>query len=244
MRQRTLAAIALAVLLVSAGCAGNLGTTANQGAQSANTTAADRTIQVSAEGQVYTEPNQAVLRVGVTAAATDASTARERLEENVSEMKVALEEIDVDSDQLMTVDYDLSRDRYGSREGDRETFRARHTFRVTLNDTEKVGQVIEAAVTNGANDVQNVRYTISDDRRDELREQALRQAMDNARDEAEVLAEESDLTVEGPATIRSHNTGYGYARYEYGYATAGDASPESGNVAVTAQVNVEYNASA
>lgn len=233
--------MALAVLLASAGCVGGLGTTDGPAAQSPNAPSEDRTIQVSAEGQVYTQPNQAVLRVGVTATAADATDVRERLAENVSSMKDALAEIDVGSDQLVTVDYDLSRDRYRQTE-DGEQFRARHTFRITLNDTEKVGRVIEAAVTNGANDVRNVRYTISDDRRTELRAEALRKAMGNARDEADVLAGESGLTVEGPATIRSHNTGYRY--YDYAVAQSGGASPESGNVAVTAQVNVVYNASA
>jgi len=247
MRQRTLAAIAVAALLLSAGCVGSVTSGAADGQAAQSET--NRSIEVSSTGTVQTQPDQAVLIVGVSATATDPSEARKRLAANVSEMTSALEEMGVGSDQLVTVDYDLREDRrHERRRGDdsESRYRARHTFRVTLTDTEKVGKAIDTAVQNGANEVQNVRYTISKEKRQDLRQQALENAMGNARRQADTVAASANLSVEGVVRVRSTDYDsrprYGY-RYAEAAADAG-ASPESGSVAVTARVNVVYNASA
>jgi uncharacterized protein YggE len=117
---------------------------------------------------------------------------------------------------------------------------------VTLTDTETVGKAIDTAVQNGANEVQDVRYTISKEKRQDLRQQALESAMGNARRQADTVAASANLSVEGVVRVRSADYDsrprHGY-RYAEAAAGAG-ASPESGSVAVTARVNVVYNASA
>jgi uncharacterized protein YggE len=60
-----------------------------------------------------------------------------------------------------------------------------------------VGEVIDTAVTNGADRVRDVRFTLSGETRDRLRTSALEDAMTAAREQAETIAAAADLTTDG-----------------------------------------------
>lgn len=242
---RPLGALALAVLLVTAGCSGALGA----GAQSDRTTGG-QTIGVSASGQVEASPDQAIVRVAVVATGDDASAARQRLARNVSQMRGSLEDVGVTDDQVTTHYYDIDRERRerppekGSEDAE-PTYRAVHAFEVTLSDVEKVGTVIDTAVENGATEIDGVEFTLSRERRSQLRSEALADAMGNARSKASVLATESNLSITGVQTAQTADVAVASRRETVAMAAAGDGgatSVESGPVTVTARVVVTYNA--
>jgi uncharacterized protein YggE len=246
MGRKALLTVAVTALLVLAGCAG-AGTPATDGGADAGES---KTITVGANGQVQAEADQAVVRVSVEATGPDAATARQRLAENVSEMRAALSELGIDDDQVVTAYYDISqrhRDPRPSEERPQPEYRAIHAFEITLSDTERVGEVIDTAVTNGATGVDNVEFTLSAETRQELRQQALAEAMTNARGQADTLASESDLAISGVHQVSTTEIGVQPYRQEVAYATAdagAGTSIDSGPVTVTAQVSVVYNASA
>lgn len=248
-------ALALAVLLVTAGCTGFVNNTApenNAAAQQSPATNQDapgRTITVAAGGQVQTQPNQVILRVAVEATGESASVVRQRLAENVSEMRTALADAGIESSQITTVDYDIrNRERFGRSEREQPPFWGRHAFSITLTeDLNQTGKVIVTAVENGVTSVEDVRFTLSTEKRRELRKQALADAMGNARDQAAVIAENANLSITGVGSVRTANVRVRPVRFE-ATALAGDAgggaatSIEGGAVTVTAQVQVAYNA--
>lgn len=245
-----MAAAALAVLLLSAGCLGAVTGSENANvvqpsADAAGPSAADQTtVQVSADGQVGADPDQAVVRVAVVATGKDAATARQRLAENASQMRDALADIGIDDSQVSTVHYDINRD-YRRDESQPTRYRAIHAFRITLSDLSKVGETIDASVENGASQVDNVQFTLSEDRRRELRQQALSKAMQNARGDADAIAQSANLTVTGVHQVRT--TENSYRPYEQTVAMAaggagGNTKIESGSVTVSARVVVVYNA--
>jgi uncharacterized protein YggE len=244
MRRQSLIAVGLAVLLLAAGCS------AGTGSSGAASDADGRTIHVSGSGSAEAEPNQAVLSVGVVATGDDAATARQRLAENVSRMRTALDAAGVDDDQITTQRYDIDRDyRRPPREGEDPEmhYRAVHAFEITLNQTDRVGTVIDTAVENGATEVNNIEFTLSTDRRRELEQSARRAAMADARATAEGLAGSANLTVTGVRTVRA---GDGSPRPVEDYAAAATATPrlgapsdiESGPVTVVVTVQVVYDA--
>lgn len=105
--------------------------------------------------------------------------------------------------------------------------------------------MIDTAVANGANDVDNVEFTLSADRRNELEEQALEGAMDRAETKATTIAERADLTIEGVETVTTVDRGYRPYAAEATATAAGDGAStdiDSGPVTVTAQVKVTYEA--
>lgn len=245
MRHYSLLAVGLAVLVLVAGCAG----TSPSASQSP--TPDDRTIRVSGSGSAEGEPNRAVLRVGVVATADTASAARQQLAENVTRMREALREINVTDDQITTVRYDIDRDRRRPRkEGGepRVQYRAAHSFEITLTEIDRVGTVIDTAVQNGATEVEDIRFTLSTERRRQLEESARQAAMTDARQKAESLASSANLTVTGVKVIRTSGgaprpSGDAAAATPVATQAAGAPSKvESGPVTVVTTVYVVYNA--
>lgn len=246
MRQNALFAVGLAGLLVLAGCAGQ-GTTAGVSSPSEES---NGSIQVTGAGSAEAEPNQAVVRVAVTTTASDAVSARQRLAENTSQLRAALDDIGVSRSQLQTTRYDLDRDyRRPEREGGepRVQYRGYHAFEITLSDTDRVGTVIDTAVQNGVTDVRDIQFTLSTDRRRELKAAARESAMHDARQTARDLASSANVTITGvkvvQTTSRSAPRPSDVAATPEPTATemaGGETDLSSGPVTVVATVHVTY----
>ncbi|WP_181686407.1 SIMPL domain-containing protein [Halorhabdus salina] len=216
----------------------------------AQTDQPDRQIEVGASGEVSAQPDQALLRVGVVATAEDATTARDRVAENVTALRSTLDERGISDDNIETVHYDIGEVRERSETKRTTEYRAVHTFQITLDDPDRVGKVIDGVVDSGANRVQGVSFTLSEERRHELRQEALENAMGRARGEAETLAGSADLTIEGAASISADDVSVRPYRVEQAMMAteSGDVATsttiESGPVDVSATVQVIYNATA
>ncbi|MFC4551397.1 MULTISPECIES: SIMPL domain-containing protein [Halorussus] len=247
MHRGVLSTLAVALLLVTAGCAGSLDPTATANAQEQNATADGQTISVSASGQAEAEPNQAILRVSVVAEGDDVNAIRQQLAENVSQLRAALENASVSDDQIRTVAYNIDQRYYTTTEkpGRQPEFRGVHAFEITLSNVDRVGRIIDVAVSNGANRVDGVELTLSEERRREVRADALRDAMNNARGNADVLAQSANLSVTGVHSVSTGDVSFSPVRAtvtESGAASDAGTNIESGPVTVSAQVQVVYNA--
>ena len=261
VRSPALAALALAALVVTAGCAGvvdgandapaSLTTDGVDGGAPAS--AVENSVSVAAVGSVTADPDRAVIHVAASATADTADAARRRVAENVSTLRRALADAGVPDDAVTTDHYNIRQTRE-SREAqkspetpDRTEYRATHTLSVEVDDVSRVGEIIRVAVENGASDVQHVEFTLSEDKRAELRDRALSEAMSNARDDAAVLASNANLTIDGVHAVSTGGTNVRPYHTELAAATAnaGGAATnvESGPVTVTANVQVTYDAS-
>lgn len=244
MNQKTLLLAVLgAAVLVTASVAGAL-TLGAGNAAAAGPSDSGQSITVSASGTVEAEPNQAILRVAVTASGDDASAVRDQLATDAEALVEALRDDGLSEDAIRTQYFDISPEH--KRDGTTaETYRGIHAYEITLDDVDAAGEVIDLAVENGADRVMGVSFTLSEEKRDELHNEALKQAMGQAESRAGALASAGDLAVTGVHTIVSADTNYRVYRTEYAM-TAGDAggstSIESGPVSVTANVRVTYNA--
>jgi uncharacterized protein YggE len=252
----TAATIAVVALLLLAGCASTAPERSKPVAEDRSTPAAGHgdalqsgghgSIDVGGSAAVSTSPEEARVRVGVETTDRNASDAREALARRVQRMRSALRDIGIEDDQVRTEHYDINEDYRSVREEDRPvTYRAQHTFRITVTDLEQTGTVIDTAVNNGANRINGVEFTISSERRGELRTRALERAMTDAREEAETLAESANLTITGVESIQTSNVQVsGYQRevaFEATPTAGADTSIDTGDVTVSAQVQVRYN---
>jgi uncharacterized protein YggE len=241
----TLAGVAVvAALLATAGvgAAFAAGGSPVQAQQSAQADGSD-TITVGASGQVQAEADRAVVRVGVVATGDDIETVRSHLSTNASSMRDALAEMDIESGQIRTAYYDISTNRrYGGAESDEPTYRAVHSFAITVEGPSSVGEVVDTAVTSGADEVDGIEFTLSSDKREELRQEALTAAMESARGEASTIAAAEDLSVTGVDRVSTTQ----YNARPYAIETAamaggdGGTSINSGPVSVSASVTVVY----
>ncbi len=117
-------------------------------------------------------------------------------------------------------------------------YRASYMLTATLNNLTLVGQVIDAAISSGANVVQGITFGLRD--ATAARTEALGMAVREARQKAEVIAGAAGLRIRG--IDRIVEGGGGIQVREIRATTAAAPTPiEPGTVTVTAQVTVVFS---
>jgi uncharacterized protein YggE len=248
MRQKTLLIAVLGTaLLVTAGVAGAL-TLSSGSATADQASPGEKSVSVSATGEIEAQPDQAVVRVAVTATGNDSTAVREELASETESLRSALQDYGLAQDAIRTAHYDIRQEpRERRQSGERAPYRGYHVLELTVQDTSAAGEVVDVAVDNGADRVDGVSFTLSDEKREELHNEALTKAMENARNRADTLAAAGDISVTGVHTILSSDTRHYDYRVEMASTTGASASSttiDSGPVTVTANVRVTYNATA
>lgn len=260
MQRRTLLAATGAVTSTAlAGCLGSLSATGD-GPENGSSDRSGRAITVSAEGETRGEPDLAVLSLAVQSRAERAEAARSELAADSESLVAALEEAGIPEDNITTDRFRigerldrraLERDDVKPSEEIPEEYRyyeGTHAYRVELEETDRVGEIIDTAIGAGADDVGRVTFTLTDEKRAELREEAIKEAIGNARDEAEVIATEVGATIVDVTLVDASDGRITPFRQDPYAGDAGgmeDASRvptsiESRDVTVTATIQVQY----
>ena len=208
---------------------------------------ADRTIAVSAVGGANAPPDRATVRVAATATGDDPAAVRDELTADADALRDALESAGLTEDDYETTTYRIDENhRRPDERAEGPAYRGVHAFEVTLEDPDRSGAVIDAAADSDA-EINDIRFTLSEERRTELRTEAIENAMADARTQADTIAEHGELHVTGVQRVDATQRNFRPVRYE---AAAGDGagSPETaietGDVSVEYQVSVTYNATA
>ena len=239
MASRWFHAALLALLLVTAGCLSTA-----DAAPSAADNASVRTIDVSSTGSASAAPDLATVTVAVEARADSADAARQQVADDVATMRDAIRKLGIPDSDVSTTSYFVGPE-YDYNNGARTVvgYRAVHSFQIDA-DVDQAGDVVDAAVENGATQVQGVQFTLSDERRKQLRKQALTEAMTNAHDDAGTIAEAAGVSLGPLHSASTSDVGYPRPVPMVAEAGASDGSTkttvEPGPVEVTATVSVSY----
>ena len=67
-------------------------------------------------------------------------------------------------------------------------WRASQTLKISTTNLDKVGEIVDIAVTNGANQVQNINFGLSESLEQKYKKQALAEATKNAKEKAATIA--------------------------------------------------------
>jgi hypothetical protein len=239
--KRILVPLAVALLVLLAGCAGPLQTTT----MAADATEATGTaLTTTGTGTMDADADLAVVSVAVVSTAASADDARGQVASDVERMRSALRDASVPDDAVTTASYAVY-PQYDYRNGERveDGFRAVHAFRIETAPV-RAGEVVDLAVGNGASEVQGVSFTLTDETRATLRSQAIERAVVAARADADAMAGAAGLSV---TTVETMTTSGGYTpveRFEVAEATADGARTtfEPGPVSVSVTVQVTYRA--
>ncbi|MFC5365439.1 SIMPL domain-containing protein [Salinirubrum litoreum] len=233
--RRALLAVALAGLLLLAGCTAPLQT-------NASSTDGDTgpTLSASGTGQISAEADLAVVSVAVTARADSADDARGQVADGVASVRQALADAGIPEDAVTTAYFSV-RPEYDDEDRIPDSYRATHALRIET-DPARAGEVVDLAVGNGATEVNGVQFTLTDETRDELRSEALAQAVDRARADADAVAGAADLQITG---VESISVGNSYSPGPFYAETAADraggaTSFAPGPVTVSASVSITY----
>jgi uncharacterized protein len=181
------------------------------------------TISVSESSEVYAKPDLALANFSVK---NEAATVAEAMKENAEKMNTVIafiKEEGVEAKDLKTTNFNIY-PRYEYRDveveiypynGERRVlvgYEITQTLSVKIRDMEKIGDIVQGATNKGANQVNNLQFTIED--RDEFEKQARNEAIEKAKNKAKELASELGVDLVR-ITNFSESNGAVYRDYDY-----------------------------
>ena len=148
-----------------------------------------RTVSVSATGTVSAEPDLAAIATGVVA---EGDTARAALSANTAAMAKLIEGLKTNGiapKDIKTVSFNVQPRYQNYKDGRPATingYQVINQVRIVVRDLDKLGQVLDTAVTLGANQMGGIEFQVS--AAETLKDEARRNAMANALRRAKLFA--------------------------------------------------------
>jgi uncharacterized protein YggE len=208
-----------------------------------------QTITVVGQGSVRIKPDVARVSIGVETSAETVSEAVAENESNMESILAALKDLGIEDKDIQTMNYSITLDRYpeslpsaeaGSSQP-QPVYRVSNMVTVIIRDLDKVGDVLDAVIEAGANNIWGVSFSLDDPKAAQVDARA--DAIADAQARAEALAELSGVQL-GPVMSVSEVLGTGVypmpAAYAVESAAAGGGSISPGELEVSYQVQVAY----
>lgn len=197
-------------------------------------------IRVSGEATLQVEPDRAQIEFGVISEAASAERAAADNAEKLAATIAALRRVLGSEGRIETRGYSLSpRYRHVPKSGQRELvgYSASNVVAITTDDLDAVGPLIDAATAQGANTIQQLRFTLKDESAVRLR--ALRRAAEAARAKADAIAAALELEVVRVISVEEGaSPGRPVVRARLAQAREGATPIEAASVEVRATVQL------
>ena len=153
--------------------------------------AAPRAITVIGKGKVSLKPDIATINVGAEARANTVSEAKTEVDAQMAVIATTLQETGIAEEDIQTSHYSIHYEqepmmREGPASESQGGYRVSSMVQVTVRDVEKAGDVLDAVVQAGANQVYGVTFTVADE--SIWQSEARAKAMADARSRAQELA--------------------------------------------------------
>lgn len=247
-----LALVALSLLAaLVAGCAvpaaagggpATANTNALAAAQQGNSETLPRTISVNGTGSASAAPDVAYVTLGVETVNADPAQAVADNTTKMTAVMEALKALGIADADIQTVNYTMWIEQVVDRDGvptGETKYHVSNQVRVKITDFDKTGEVLQAALTAGANTVAGVEFAVSDP--SALQQQARDKAMADAQAKAGQLAAGFSVQL-GP--VRNVNEFSGIvqpAAMAFGAGGDGKVPVSGGSFSVTVEVQVVYD---
>ncbi len=210
-----------------------------------NTSQQQNAITVSGNAKLDTEPDMAEIYARIETFSENAQDAKDENAKLSDSVIKALKKEGINDKEIETTGFFLSpRYRYDrdTEESILEGYTLSHILKVTTNDIDKAGKLVDVAVDNGANGVDSVTFTLSKEKQKEISGLALAHAAEVAQERAKALA--SSLKVNLGKVVSVQESSFDFIAYD---ATAKTFAVEEAatqiipeNVEVSARVTVSY----
>jgi uncharacterized protein len=168
------------------------------------------TLTVSGSARVAADPDQAVVRLGVAAQAAEAAAVQDRVNEVMQQVFEAVTALGISEQAVRTEElslfplYDPRRQPRPEPAAEPEEpriigYRASNVVSVRVDELGRIGEVIDAGLEAGANQLQGISFRLRDDAA--ARARAMQQAVQDTRTQAEAVAEAMDMRLDGVAQV-------------------------------------------
>ena len=153
-----------------------------------------RTVVVSARGEIKAEPNVAEIALAMQTSAKTAEeieTARQKNAEVVRDVLEKIKALDPES-KTETVGFRVAPRRDYTRRDKILDYALTNALRVRTRRLDQVSSIVDAALAAGVNDVDDIAYTIDSKARREAEQRAQQEALRVAREKAQTIAASSN----------------------------------------------------
>jgi uncharacterized protein YggE len=220
---------------------------------SATTTDKD-TIDVSGTGTIKIPADQVEISLAVVTKGSDVGQLQienaEKMNDIISGLKSDLK---ISNDEISTSHYSVSEEwnpstalkaTYGE---DVQIYRVSNTITVVTRNVDKAGDIIDVAITNGANSVDSLQFSLTADTRKQYRQEALQIAVEKTKEDANAVVKALGRTLGQAAYIQIGNSYV--APWNQIYASKDSAAEaydqastpiQAGLVEVSASVSITY----
>jgi uncharacterized protein YggE len=246
MRTKTtlVIAIVLASILLSA-CAGGIASAQPALAQAPSTEQPQpRTISVSGNGKAYLTPDIVHIYIGVHTENKVASTAVDDNNAQSSKVASALSAFKIDPKDIQTTNFSIYPQQQVDNNGKPTgiIYMVDNTVYVTLRDLTKLGDLLDAVVKAGANNISSIQFDVAD--QEAALSDARKQAVDNARKQAAELAQAAGVTLGDIQTLSTSTSGVPMPVFEGKGGGAGQLAASvpvsAGQMVVSVDVYIVY----
>lgn len=208
----------------------------------------DMTNTLSASGEASLEfaPDQAEVWLSFLSKAETAKSAQTQNADRSNRVIQALKDAGVASEKIETVNYNVYPEyTWNPTTGKQEFagYTGTHTLKVTITSVEKTGELLDLAVKNGADTVQNVQFSLGKDAERYAQTKVLSLASSRAKEKAEAITQGIGLKL-GKVKSVTESSVYNpmpyYNRYNMMMAEAKTPEIQPQNVGLSARVEVVY----
>lgn len=161
-----------------------------------------RSVSVSGQGKVLAEPDRAIVVLGAEAHRPQLEAARQEVARSIDALLTVTRELKIDAKYVRSTRINVQPEFTWNEKGRRNDltgYVVSRQLEVDLRDIDKLGLLVERAISAGANVVNEPQLDSS--RRSELEREALAKAVEDARLNAEVLAKSAGARLGAVKTL-------------------------------------------
>ena len=209
---------------------------------------AETKLVVGGSGETFVPADNAIVSVGVNIRNAEAPKAQSKANEVIAKIRESLTEAGFDEEDINTGYINLyGVYDYSSDSGDRLIgYNASSSLSVKVTDMARVGEVIDLAFKAGANSLDGVTFSVTDDA--DARKASLKAAVEDAKSKAAVLAEAAgftELEIESiqEGGVSSYNSGldnFSLKNAAYGIETDSATVVRAAKIGVSASVTITF----
>jgi uncharacterized protein YggE len=203
------------------------------------------TITVVGEGKVRVEPDIARINIGVEVVRPTVREATDANNEIIDGVIAALTAAGVAEDDIQTSGFSVFAERFGPNgplPEDQVTYRVTNTVNVIVRNLESVGEVLDASIEAGANNIYGVEFALDDTSaaQAEARRDAIADAQEKAQDLASLTGTSLGRVVSVSEIVGAQPFFNQFASAAQGLGGGGGPAIQPGQVALTMQLQVVY----
>jgi len=200
-------------------------------------------LSVDGSGSYEAAPDTASITIGISTFSTEAENAQTQNASIASNIQNALTALGIAEKNIQTRNYNF-RPTYNTEKGHENEYSGYavdNTIYVVVDDVSLVGNVVDTALSNGANRINSLNFSVRNPQK--IRKFALLAAVKDARDKADIIAEGLGKHIIGVQNV-SENSSIPTHRYDTALFAKAAANSETsiaaGNLECSATVHIEF----